>query len=187
MPDAIIIRAAARLTRNAPRASTSWSRSHSSTGVSTSALEVAKPALFTTRSTPPKRSAASANAWSTADSPLTSTVTASARSVPSDDVTFSARSPSMSATTTQAPSVQPLRDRSADTGAGPGDEHDPSREWRRRGSERQLALFQSQYSTPNFSASEIGEYDETDSAPRITLIAFTKNSPATLAPCASVP
>ncbi len=33
----------------------------------------------------------------------------------------------------------------------------------------------------------MGRYDDTDSAPRITLTAFTKNSPATRAWCASMP
>ena len=55
------------------------------------------------------------------------------------------------------------------------------------GRRRSLRSSSSQYSTRNFSASSIGWYVDTDSAPRITLIAFTKNSPATRACCASGP
>ena len=61
MPWAIIARAASRETRNEPLAITSCWRSQSASVVSSNGLEMDSPALFTTRSTPPKASARGAD------------------------------------------------------------------------------------------------------------------------------
>jgi hypothetical protein len=53
-------RAASRETRNDPRAITSCWTSQSATVVSVSGLEIDRPALFTTRSTPPNASTSAA-------------------------------------------------------------------------------------------------------------------------------
>src|SRR6266568_714740 len=73
-------RAASRETRNEPRAITSCWMSQSARVVSSSGLEMDRPALLTTRSTPPKASAAASNAPATASCSVTSTVTATATS-----------------------------------------------------------------------------------------------------------
>ena len=54
---------------------TSCRRSQSAAVVSVSGLEIDRPALFTTRSTPPNASAAAANAAATSSSLVTSAVT----------------------------------------------------------------------------------------------------------------
>ena len=69
-------RAASRETRNDPRAITSCCTSQSAAVVSSSGLEIDSPALFTTRSTPPKASAAAATAAATCSSSVTSAVSA---------------------------------------------------------------------------------------------------------------
>lgn len=67
-PWSIIILAAARETRNDPLATTSCWRSQSCSVVSSSGLEMDSPALFTTKSTPPKASAAASKAACTSSS-----------------------------------------------------------------------------------------------------------------------
>ena len=66
IPCSIMIRAASRETRKLPFAMTSCCRSQSCSVVSSSGLEIDRPALLTTRSTPPKASAAARNAAATA-------------------------------------------------------------------------------------------------------------------------
>src|SRR3954453_23700017 len=67
-----MIRAASRETRKLPLAMTSCCRSQSCSVVSRSGLEIDRPALFTTRSTPPKARTAARNASATASASLTS-------------------------------------------------------------------------------------------------------------------
>ena len=80
MPCASITLAASRETRNEPRAITSCSRSQSATVVSVRGLEIDRPALFTTRSRPPKASAALAIAAAMSSSLVTSAATGTATS-----------------------------------------------------------------------------------------------------------
>src|SRR3954463_6129980 len=75
-----MIRAASRETRKLPLAMTSCCRSQSASVVSSSGLEIDRPALLTTRSTPPKASAASRKAAATASASLTSAATPTATS-----------------------------------------------------------------------------------------------------------
>ena len=77
-----MIRAASRETRKLPLAMTSCCRSQSCSVVSSSGLEIDRPALLTTRSTPPKASAAARNAAATASPSLTSAATPTATSAP---------------------------------------------------------------------------------------------------------
>src|SRR3954454_19363769 len=77
-----MIRAASRETRKLPFAMTSCCRSQSCSVVSSSGLEIDRPALLTTRSTPPKASTADRNASATASASLTSAATPMATSVP---------------------------------------------------------------------------------------------------------
>ena len=126
-------------------------------------------------SMPPNASVARSNAAITCASSVTSATTLIARSgPPSSSATASALAPSMSATTTQAPSAA-----SRWAIALPIPEPAPvtkatfvasGRGFGRRAS---LASSSAQYSIRNFSASGIGAYVESDSAPRITLIALT--------------
>ena len=73
-PWAIITRAASRETRKEPRAMMSCWRSQSLAVVSSSGLEMEIPALLTTRSTPPKASAAVVKAAAICSSEVTSAV-----------------------------------------------------------------------------------------------------------------
>ena len=131
--------------------------------------------MLTTRSTPPNASTASRKAPTTWASSVTSTVTATATSgPPSSSATAAALAPSMSATTTQAPSAasrcaiaRPMPEPAPVTSAtrvasGLG--------FGRRAS---FASSSAQYSIRNFSASGIGAYVDTASAPRMTWIALT--------------
>ena len=69
---------------------------------------------------------------------------------------------------------EPVGDGLADAGAGAGDERDPGRRAASASaSAASLASSSAQYSMRNFSASSIGAYVESASAPRITLIALT--------------
>ena len=81
-PCSIMIRAASRETRKLPFAITSCCRSQSCSVVSSSGLEIDRPALLTTRSTPPKASAAARNAAATASPSVTSAATPIATSEP---------------------------------------------------------------------------------------------------------
>lgn len=174
-PWAVITRAASRDTRNEPRAMTECWTSQSFAVVSRSGLEMDSPALLTTRSTPPNASSADRNAAPIRSSDVTSTATATALSGPPNSAaTAAAFAASRSATTTQAPSAtsrcaiaRPMPLPAPVTSAtrvasGLG-----------FGIRRSLASSNSQYSMRNFSASSIGAYEETASAPRITLIALT--------------
>ncbi len=158
MPCAIIAPAAARETRNEPLAITSCCRSQSATVVSSSGLEIDRPALLTTRSTPPKASTAASNARCTASSSETSAPTPMATSAePMPFATASAFAASRSATTTQAPSAAsrsamalPMPDAAPVTSAtrvasGFG-----------FGMRASLASSSAQYSMRNFSDSSIG-------------------------------
>ena len=144
--------------------------------VSSSGFESDSPALLTTRSTPPNASTAARNAATTGASSVTSTVTRD-RDVRAAEL--ARRRPprcaaSRSATTTQAPSAAsrcaialPMPDPAPVTSAtrvasGLG-----------FGIRASLASSSAQYSMRNFSASAIGAYVESASAPRITLIALT--------------
>ena len=109
-----------------------------------------------------------------ASSSVTSTFTAIARSLlPISSATAVAASRSRSATTTQAPSDAKRR-----LVAFPIPEPPPVTIAIRPASgfgfgiRRSFASSSSQYSMLNFSDSSIGLYVETDSAPRITLIAL---------------
>src|SRR5579862_5878130 len=261
-PWAVMTAAACLDTRNEPRAMTSCWISQSARVVSSSGLEIDRPALLTTRSIPPNASAATANASATPASSVTSEVTPTATSAeplpaaaiatsagrspvadptptpgadptstavadptstavadptptpgadptstavadptptpgadptstavadptpaagadptpaaePSSAATVCAAAPSRSATTTHAPSTarrwavaRPMPDpppvtRAIRPASGLG-----------AGRRRSLASSSSQYSMRNFSLSGIGSYEDTASAPRITLIAF---------------
>lgn len=150
-------------------------RSQSRADVSSSGLEMEIPALLTTRSTPPKASTASRKAPAICSSEVTSTVTATALSgPPSSSATAAAFSAFRSATTTHAPSAAsrwamalpiPLPapvTRATRVASGFG-----------AGIRWSLASSRAQYSMRNFSDSSIGAYEDTASAPRITLIALT--------------
>lgn len=150
-------------------------RSQSFAEVSNSGLEMEIPALLTTRSTPPKASAATLKASAICASEATSTVTATALSgPPSSSATAVAFSVLRSATTTHAPSATsrcaiafpiPLPapvTRATRVASALGS-----------GSRWSLASSSAQYSMRNFSDSSIGAYEDTASAPRITLIALT--------------
>ncbi|MCO4699491.1 hypothetical protein LRR80_05587 [Streptomyces sp. RO-S4] len=171
---AVITRAASRDTRKDPRAMTSCWTSQSFADVSSNGLEREIPALFTTRSTPPKASTAAWNAAAICSSSVTSTVTATALSgPPSSCATRAAFSPCRSATTTHAPSAASRR-----AMAFPIPLPAPVTSATRvasgfgGGIRRSLASSRAQYSMRNFSDSSIGAYVETASAPRITLIAL---------------
>ncbi len=145
MPCSIMIRAASRETRNEPRAITSCCRSQSATVVSSSGFEIDRPALLTTRSTPPKARTA---AWKARrDLRLVGDVDVDRGSRRpgrrSRAATVAALSPSMSATTTQAPSAASrMGDRPADARAGAGHERDPGGERLRLGQARELGLLE---------------------------------------------
>src|SRR5262249_55035197 len=149
-----MIRAAARETRNEPFAITSCWRSQSAVVVSASGLETDSPALFTTRSTPPKASAAAANARAMLASSVTSVVAAiAAPAGPMPPATAPAACPSRSATTTHAPSAarpragaRPMAD---PLGAGPAEARPAAGHQRHPGGQRpgpgpaaQLGLLQ---------------------------------------------
>src|SRR6185312_8515450 len=105
-PWATMARAAAWATRKLPLAMTSCCTSQSSALVSSSPLEIDKPALLTTRSIPPKATTVAATACCTAASSVTSAGTARATSLPPKaEATSPAPCASRSATTTQAPSA----------------------------------------------------------------------------------
>ena len=159
MPWAFMARAASRETRNDPRAITSCWMSQSAVVVSSSGLEMERPALFTTRSTPPKASPAAATAAATCSSSVTSAVNGTATSAfPISSATAAARSASRSATTTHAPSAasrramaRPIPDpapvtRAIRVASGLGG-----------GRRRSLASSSAQYSIRNFSVSSMGE------------------------------
>ena len=154
---------------------TSCWRSQSCSVVSSSGLEMERPALFTTRSTPPNARAAASTAACTAYASVTFATTAIARSaLPIPSATSRAPSASRSATTTQAPSAP-----SRSAIALPIPEPAPVTSATRPASGFGLGIRWSfasssdQYSMRNFSLSSIGAYVETASAPRMTLIALT--------------
>ena len=167
--------AAALDTRNEPFAITSCCRSQSASVVSSSDLDSDSPALLTTRSTPPKASSVSLIAASTAAATLTSTCTPIATSGPPISAAAAcAFSRLRSAIATTAPSAAsfwaidlPIPEAAPVTSAirvasGFG-----------FGIRWSLASSSAQYSIRNFSASSIGAYVDSPSAPRITLIALT--------------
>ena len=167
--------AAALATRNEPLAITLCCRSQSATVVSSRALDSDRPALFTTRSKPPKASTAALIAACTASSSVTSAAIPMAlSSLPISAAAAAAFSASRSAITTQAPSAAsrwamalPIPEAAPVTSAirvanGLG-----------FGIRCSLASSSAQYSILNFSDSSIGAYVERPSAPRITLIALT--------------
>ncbi len=154
---------------------TSCWMSQSASVVSSRLRDSDSPALLTTRSTPPKARAASAIEAATAAASVTSEATLIATSGPPiSAATFAAASPSRSATTTHAPSAARRR-----AIARPMPEPAPVTRATRAaralgwGIRWSLASSSDQYSMRNFSDSSIGWYVETDSAPRITLIALT--------------
>ena len=158
IPCSIIAPAAARETRKEPLAITSCCRSQSASVVSSSGLEIDRPALLTTRSTPPKASAAASMAFRTAAGSVTSACTPTALSVvPIPLAVATAEAGSTSTTTTQAPSAAR---RSAI--ALPMPEPPPVTNAIRparglgAGSRDSLASSSAQYSLRNFSASSIG-------------------------------
>src|ERR1700744_4908182 len=119
-PWAIITRAASRETRNEPRAITSCWTSQSATVVSSSGLEIDRPALLTTRSSPPNASTAARTAAAMPSSLVTSTLTPPAA----------------------PPGAQPLGGGPADPGPAPGDQGDPGGQRLGLGAPAQLGLFQ---------------------------------------------
>lgn len=66
-----------------------------------------------------------------------------------------------------------MGDGPADAGAAAGDERDPRGEGFGFGIRFSFASSSAQYSMRNFSASSMGAYRDTDSAPRMTLMALT--------------
>ena len=155
---AIITRAAALATRNEPLAITSCCRSQSCSLVSSSERDSDSPALFTTRSMPPKASTAASTARCTASASETSTWTPTATSaLPISAAACCALSSDRSAMTTQAPSAdsfsavaRPMPDAAPVTNAtrvasGFG-----------FGIRCSLASSSAQYSMRNFSASSMG-------------------------------
>ena len=173
-PCSISTFAAALETRNEPLAITACWRSQSAAVVSSSDFDSESPALFTTRSSPPNASTAASTIACTASSSETSAATPTATSVPPiSAAAASALAWSRSAITTQAPSaasrfavalpIPPAAPvtRAIRVASGFG-----------FGIRASLASSSAQYSIRNFSASSIGAYVESPSAPRITLIAL---------------
>ena len=133
-----------RDTRNEPRAMTSCCRSQSATVVSSSGLEMDRPALLTTRSTPPNASAAASNAAAIAASSVTSAGTAIATSGPADAPAAASASAGVPVGDDDARALgrQPVRDRPADAGAAAGDQRDPAWPAAWAGQPAQLGLLQ---------------------------------------------
>ena len=170
----IMIRAASRETRNDPRAITSCWRSQSATVVSSSGLEIDSPALFTTRSTPPKAKAAPQRPL---DLGLVGHVGGDRhRDVRTADLGCDRGGAlaSLSATTTHAPSAAsrcaiawPI------PGASAGHERHPGGQRLGLGHALELGFLEGPVLDAELLRLAIGAYVEIASAPRITLIALT--------------
>ena len=143
-PCSIMIRAASRETRKLPFAITSCCRSQSCSVVSSSGLEIDRPALLTTRSTPPKASAAARNAAATASASLTSAATPMATSDVADLGGGVGRLLQVQVGDDDAGALggQPDGDRLADARRGAGDQRDAGRQRLGLRHPRELGLLQ---------------------------------------------
>ena len=143
MPCAVITRAAARDTRNDPRAITLCRMSQSAVVVSVSGFEIESPALLTTRSTPPNASAAPANAAATSSSLVTSAAIGTATSADPRSAATAARRRGVPVGHHHAGALgrQPLRRRPADPRPAAGHQGDPAGQRLGRGPPPQLGLL----------------------------------------------
>ena len=132
--------------------------------------------MLTTRSTPPKASAAASTAACTASASVTSACDArSPASVAADLAATACGRLGVEVGDHDAGALggEPLGDRLADAGPGAGDERDPAGERLGLGHPLELGLLERPVLDAELLASSIGAYVETASAPRITLIALT--------------